>query len=135
MHKTKLHFVVTRALPLVVLFSSLLQPVGAKELAPGTFGNTSPIDQTAYISVWTMTLDWGDSAGATDYEYCYDKTDNDTCDSSWTSTGTITSAQVSNLDAMTTYYWQVRAFDGADYTQADGGTWWSFTTVLARWSR
>jgi hypothetical protein len=128
MHKTKLLFVVACALLLVLFFSSLLQPVGAQELAPGTFNKTTPIDLTAYVSVWSMTLDWGDSTGATEYEYCFDKTDDDTCDSSWISTGTNTSVQIGNLDAQTTYYWQVRAFDGADYTEANGGTWWAFTT-------
>ena len=32
------------------------------------------------------------------------------------------------LTAGTTYFWQVRARNGAGTTEANGGTWWSFTT-------
>ena len=32
------------------------------------------------------------------------------------------------LSARTTYYWQVRAVNGAGTTDANGGTWWSFRT-------
>jgi len=31
------------------------------------------------------------------------------------------------LATSTTYSWQVRAVNGPDVTQADGGTWWGFT--------
>jgi hypothetical protein len=128
LYKTKLHFVVAYAVLLVLVFSILLQVGAQGPQAPGVFNKLTPIDLTAYVSVWTLTLDWADSAGATEYEYCFDKTDDDTCDSSWTSTITNTSVVIGNLEANTTYYWQARAFDGAEYTEADGGTWWAFTT-------
>ncbi|PWB68087.1 MAG: hypothetical protein C3F15_17075, partial [Holophagae bacterium] len=65
---------------------------------------------------------------ATSYEYCVDTTDNSACDGTWTSTGMVTSANLSGLGWATTYYWQVRAVNGQGNTQANGGTWWAFTT-------
>ena len=88
--------------------------------APVLFTKLTPIDLSAYQSVWTITLDWNDSVGATEYEYCFDKTDDDTCDDSWVSTGMNTSAEITFLQANTTYYWQSRAFDGSVYAEADG---------------
>lgn len=92
------------------------------------FGKLTPIDQSAFLSVWTLTLDWADLAGTVDYQYCYDESDNDTCDSSWVSTGTESSVEISNLQAQTEYYWQVTAFDGIDTIEADDGDWWEFKT-------
>ena len=129
MYKTNLHFAITCAALLALVFSSLPQQVRAQELqAPRAFNKSTPINLSAFLSTWTITLDWDDSVGATEYEYCFDKTDDDTCDSPWTSTGTNTSAEISFLEANTTYYWQARAFDGGEYTEANGGTWWAFTT-------
>ena len=130
MNKAILKFGFTCAILFTLVFPfPQHQQAGARALqAPGTFNKLTPIDLTAYISVWSLTLDWADSTGATEYEICYDKTDDDTCDSSWTSTGTNTTVEIVNLEAITTYYWQVRAFDGAEYTEANGGTWWEFTT-------
>jgi hypothetical protein len=34
-----------------------------------------------------------------------------------------------------TYYWQVRAGNNVIYTEADGGTWWSFTTPSSAFSK
>ena len=39
--------------------------------------------------------------------------------------------RLTGLAASTTYYWQVRAVNGCGTTYANGGTWWSFTTVAA----
>jgi hypothetical protein len=75
-------------------------------------------------------LSWGPSA-ATHYDVCYDTSDNDTCDSSWQNHGTSTSATISGLSNSTTYYWQVRAYNGSSYAHANSGAWWSFTTVAA----
>jgi hypothetical protein len=114
---------------LALIFSSLPQQAGAQERqAPEAFSKSTPINLSAFLSVWTLTLDWDASVGATEYEYCFDKIDDNTCDSPWVSTGTNTSVEISNLEANTTYYWQVRAVDGGGHTEANGGTWWAFTT-------
>jgi hypothetical protein len=75
----------------------------------------------------TPTLTWSSSAGATSYEYCYDTTNNNSCDASWVSAGGSTSVGLSGLTNNRTYYWQVRARNADGTTEADSGTWWSFT--------
>jgi hypothetical protein len=91
------------------------------------FNKSSPSNGTTYPSV-SPTLSWGTSTGTTSYDYCYDTTDNDACDTSWINNGTATSKDLSQLSAGTTYYWQVRAISGGGITYADNSTWWSFTT-------
>ena len=97
---------------------------------PGAFSKSTPsTGSTGHPT--NPTLTWGTSSGATSYEYCIDTTNSGTCDSGiWTSTGTNTSVTLSGLDSGTTYYWQVKAGNSAGPTDADGGTWWSFTTSL-----
>jgi hypothetical protein len=51
------------------------------------------------------------------------------CDTSWVNAGGSTSADLSGLAEDTTYYWQVRAINTSGQTEADAGSWWSFTTV------
>jgi hypothetical protein len=131
MYNTKLYFAVTCVALLALVFSFLpqYQQTRAQELqAPGAFNKLTPINLSAFQSVWTITLTWDTSVGATEYTYCFDKTDDNTCDSSWTSVSTNTSAEITFLEANTTYYWQVRAVDGGEYTEANGGAWWAFTT-------
>jgi hypothetical protein len=41
---------------------------------------------------------------------------------------TNTSVALLGLDNDTTYYWQVQAVNAGGTTQADSGTYWSFTT-------
>ena len=78
----------------------------------------------------SLTLDWGNSADAESYQYCYDTSNNDACNGSWVSTGTTSQADLSGLDRSTTYYWQVRAINTNGTTYADGSDtdYWSFTT-------
>ncbi len=95
---------------------------------PGAFSKTAPVDGATAVGT-SPTLSWGGSSGAAAYEYCYDTADNGTCDGSWLSTGTGTSASLAGLSAGTTYFWQVRATNGYGTTHADGGTWWYFTTA------
>ncbi|MEW5938175.1 MAG: hypothetical protein AB1750_00820 [Chloroflexota bacterium] len=97
--------------------------------APGAFGKTSPVNASVDEPT-SLTLSWGASAGATDYEYCYDTSNDNDC-TGWTSTGTNTSVGISGLSTNTTYYWQVRANDGSGTTYADGDltVFWSFTTL------
>lgn len=92
------------------------------------FQKIAPLDQAAFLSTWTITLDWTDMTGAVEYQYCYDKSDNDICDSSWISTGMVTDAEIVSLQAQTKYYWQVQASDGENYFEADDGDWWEFET-------
>ena len=100
-------------------------------LAPAVFGKISPANGATDQSL-SLTLSWDVSAGATDYEYCYDTTNDNDC-ASWTSTGTNISVNISSLSTNTTYYWQVRANDGTTPTYADGDltAFWSFTTIPA----
>jgi hypothetical protein len=97
--------------------------------APAAFGKSAPANLSAQPV--NPTLAWAASAGAESYEYCYDTTDNGACDGSWTSAGTSVSAALGGLANSTVYFWQVRAVNAGGTTDADGGTWWSFTTVPA----
>jgi 2',3'-cyclic-nucleotide 2'-phosphodiesterase (5'-nucleotidase family) len=92
------------------------------------FGKTAPADSATAISL-SPTLSWNTSDGATSYEYCYSSVAGP-C-TKWNSVGANTSATLSGLAADYTYYWQVRAVDAGGATEADGGTWWSFTTTSA----
>jgi hypothetical protein len=92
---------------------------------PGVFGKTAPTNGSYAFT--NPTLTWGASSGADGYEYCYDTTNNNACDTSWISTGSSTSIGLSGLTNNRTYYWHVRATNSAGTTYADGGAWWSFT--------
>jgi hypothetical protein len=96
---------------------------------PAAFNKTSPVNGATNQST-APTLTWGASSGATSYEYCYDTTNNNACDGSWTSTGTGTSASLSGLAPGATYYWQVRGRNAVGTTEASGG-WWSFTVAVS----
>lgn len=96
---------------------------------PQNFSKTGPINGAADTSIHP-TISWGTSTGATDYEFCVDKINNNGCDGSWTSTSGSTSVPLSDLLTSTTYYWQVRAVRGGSYTYANNDVWWSFTTQL-----
>ena len=95
-------------------------------IGPAAFNKISPITgQTVQLSGATLT--WGTSNGSTSYEYCYDTSNNATCDSSWNST-LSTSAVLPSLNSSTTYYWQVRANNAFGTTYANSGSWWNFKT-------
>jgi hypothetical protein len=97
---------------------------------PGPFAKTSPADGSN--TAIDPTLSWTDSDGVDRYLVCVDTTNNDTCDTGWGDVGTSTRLYLNSkygLTAGTTYYWQVKAADSlSSSTEADGGTWWSFTT-------
>jgi hypothetical protein len=93
---------------------------------PGAFGKSSPANKATGLSIYT-TLTWTASSQADSYEYCIDKTNDNSC-GSWISTGTALKAKPTNLSHDKTYYWAVRAINGAGKTYADGNTWWSFKT-------
>jgi len=98
---------------------------------PAAFSKTSPVSGAAGQAVNATTLGWGAASGAASYEYCYDTTNDNACSGSWTSAGAGTSAIISGLNPLTTYFWQVRALNSAGATEADSGGWWSFTTAEA----
>ena len=106
-----------------------IDALAAIQLTPGTFGKTSPADGASGQST-SPTLNWGASSGATEYEYCYDTTDDDAC-SGWTSNGTSTTKSLSGLSQSTTYYWHVRAVNTFGTTYSDGTetAFWSFFTT------
>jgi hypothetical protein len=97
-------------------------------IPPGDFSKSSPTDAATGQST-SPTLSWGNSSGATLYEYCYDTTDDDACAVPWTSALTNTQATLSGLTRATTYYWQVRAVSAYTTTYANDNTWWSFNTA------
>ena len=89
---------------------------------PAAFSKSSP-GNGARNQRSPVTLRWAASAGATGYQWCI-STVSGTCTFAPTS-----ATQVAvTLSARTTYYWQVRAVNGAGTTDANGGTWWSFRT-------
>jgi hypothetical protein len=99
-------------------------------LAPGAFNKTSPASG-ATGQPTTAVLNWGSSSDADTYEYCIDTTDNNVCDFSWVTTGSVTSASISGLAFGKTYYWQVRANNAQGTTVADG-VWFSFVVAPLR---
>jgi hypothetical protein len=95
---------------------------------PGNFNKSAPANG-ATGQPTNPTLSWGASSNATSYEYCIDTNSDNTCNSSWISTGTSASVGLSGLTPAISYYWQVRANNASGTTNANGGTWWSFTTA------
>ncbi len=94
---------------------------------PGSFGKLSPADGSENTPV-SLTLTWQVSPSATYYQYCYSTTSSCT---NWTKV-TTNSVSLSGLTHNKTYYWQVRAFNGASYnTLANDGNLWSFSTIPA----
>jgi hypothetical protein len=96
---------------------------------PGAFNKISPARWSTGLPT-TLTLSWAASSGATSYQYCYDKTNNNAC-TTWISTGTSTSVLISSLSANTAYYWHVRAVNttGTTYSNASSTVFWKFTTA------
>jgi len=98
--------------------------------APGDFNKSAPANG-AISQPANPTLSWGASSGATSYEYCIDTSNDSTCNTSWVSTAASTSVGLSGLTPAASYYWQVRANNASSTTNADGGTWWSFTVAAS----
>jgi hypothetical protein len=92
---------------------------------PGNFSKSAPANDATGQPA-NPTLSWGASSNANSYEYCIDISNNGACDATWTSTAASTSVGLSGLTPAN-YYWQVRANNASGTTNADGGTWWSFT--------
>ncbi len=82
-------------------------------------------------------MTWEPSYGAYYYEVCVDTTEECIAPELWHNVGLNTTATIGDLLLDTTYYWQVRAWNGFDasggknpdhYTYADIGVWQSFVT-------
>ena len=100
-------------------------------MVPGAFNKHAPANGSTGVSL-SPVLSWNVSANATKYEYCYDTSNDGTC-SNWISTGTNTYVGLSGLQQGTTYYWQVRAWNGTygpTYANGSASAYWSFTTVI-----
>lgn len=96
-------------------------------IPPTSFAKTLPtLGQS--ITSSTTTLSWAASAYATNYEYCI-ALSTAAC-TSWTSTGSATTASISGLSHGATYYWQVRASNTSGTTLADSASYGSFTVSL-----
>jgi endo-1,4-beta-xylanase len=93
---------------------------------PGIFNKIGPMDSATDQST-ALALSWSASVGATGYDYCLDTSADNSCSTSWISTGNSTSVSVSLLP-LTTYSWQVRARNDSGIIHADHATWKSFTT-------
>lgn len=99
-------------------------------MQPGTFNKASPVNGYDGTTM-SPVLSWTASTNTTRYEYCYDATNDGTC-SNWISTGTNTYVGLSGLQAGTTYYWQVRSWNGAygpTYADGSASSYWSFKTL------
>jgi len=98
---------------------------------PGTFSKTSPVSNARNQPRASLTFTWAAATGATSYEFCISTTT--TCTgtgaSGWISTGTNRSITRTALASKRTYYWQVRAVNGAGATLANSGTYWKFQTI------
>jgi len=99
-------------------------------LQPGAFNKYAPTHGSTGL-ILTPYLSWTTSDRATRYEYCYDTTNDGKC-SNWVSTGTSRSVGLPTLQSSTTYYWQVRSWNGTygpAYANGSGTSFWSFRTL------
>ena len=103
-------------------------PVTVDEGKPNSFAKSTPTNN-ATITSTSATFTWDAISNATSYEYCI-ATSTAAC-TTWTSTGTSTTATNADLVHNTTYYWQVRANNPAGTTYADSMSFGQFTVVIA----
>ena len=96
---------------------------------PGDFSKLTPPDGAIDIPI-NPTLTWETSLRTDRYEYCYDDILNSSCDGTWTNVYTNTSVELSGLDYLTMYEWQIRAINAGGPTEADENDWWDFTTAI-----
>ena len=100
---------------------------------PGFFSKQTPVNGALDREI-NLTLKWGSSVGAANYEYCLDTLNNSTCDTGWVNNRLATSVYMTGLSFDTTYYWHVRSVYNGGYQYSNGSAsgYWSFTTKLAR---
>lgn len=98
----------------------------------GAFYKATPINGLVNGPL-SFTLAWGQSSGATRYEYCL-ATLSTICTptyGNWISVGNNSQVQINTSTFYQKYYWQVRAFNGTGYAYANArypNGIWSFTT-------
>ena len=104
---------------------------------PGPFSKNPPSPAASAPSTTPITLSWSASSGATVYKYCYDTSNNNTCDSPavWTSARNNTSVTLPSGLNPSIYYWQVCAENSVGAICTDGGTWQSFTVLLGSFDK
>ena len=92
--------------------------------APAAFGKNNPASNALNQSI-NPVLSWAPSSNFTRYEYCYDTTANNQCDSGiWQNAGSLTSVSIGPLLEATQYSWHVRAVNdyGITYSGPLGAT-------------
>lgn len=94
---------------------------------PGAFNKLKPVNGATQQPT-TVTFTWGASTSAAKYEFCYDTSNNNTCNSTWKSTNLAKTITLSGLLKGKTYYWMVRAVNSMGTTYSNANTWWKFTT-------
>ena len=94
---------------------------------PAAFGKLAPASGSTGLGS-APTLSWGAATGAAGYQVCVDTTNDGACSTTWQSVGTLMALARSGLTAGT-YYWQVRAQNAGGTTDANNGSWWSFTVA------
>ena len=105
-------------------------PLILSPFPPEPFDKYSPADgatdQNLVLGLW-----WVSSENVTYYEYCIDSSDDNSC-ADWISTGLNNYVVPPQLAPNTTYYWQVRAWNGSVgpiYANGDPQSFWNFTTI------
>jgi hypothetical protein len=114
-----------------VSFKEYLPLILKPESPPAAFNKVSPINGVLNQSS-TPTLSWETTSTITDFEYCYDTTNDNAC-STWISNDKATAVQLPTLPTNTTYYWQVRAWNnlkGPTYANGSQTSFWSFTIPI-----
>lgn len=99
---------------------------------PGAFSKSAPATGSIGLST-TRLLSWGAAANATSYEYCV-KEGVAPC-TTWISTGTNRTVTPAGLAFGKTYYWQVRARNASGTTEANGGTYWTYSTRTGNFNK
>lgn len=97
--------------------------------SPGAFGKSSP-ENGATDQPAALTISWQPASPVTRYQYCYDSSDDGAC-SNWIDNDLLTSATLGGLSSDTTYYWQVRAFNGYTTPTYANNSWWGFSVGSA----
>ena len=91
---------------------------------PPLFGKLTPANGAIDLGS-SVTVQWSPVADA-GYYVCWDTTNNNTCDGTWWPNGAAAARTLTGLPSGT-YDWQIRALRSSGVTDADNGTWWTFT--------